>query len=43
MEATTSGNLTYKQQFNKKYKQPLDYENSLADISALSGYQKKGL
>ena len=35
--------LTYKQKFNKKYKQPLDKSNSLSDISRLTGYKKSGL
>tara|TARA_R110002020_G_scaffold268488_1_gene483676 strand:- start:606 stop:905 length:300 start_codon:yes stop_codon:yes gene_type:complete len=35
--------LTYKQQFNKKYKQPLNKSNSLKDISRLSGYELKGI
>ena len=35
--------LTYKQKFNKKYKQPLDKSNSLNDISRLTGYKKSGL
>ena len=35
--------LTYKQQFNKKHKQPLSKSNSLKDISRLSGYQLKGI
>ena len=35
--------LTYKQQFNKKHKQPLNQSNSLKDISKLSGYQLKGI
>ena len=35
--------LTYKQQFNKKHKQPLSKTNSLKDISRLSGYQLKGI
>ncbi len=34
---------TYKQQFNKKYGQPLKQSNSLSDISKLSGYKKSGL
>tara|TARA_E500000318_G_C3504035_1_gene189515 strand:+ start:175 stop:444 length:270 start_codon:yes stop_codon:yes gene_type:complete len=36
-------NLTYKQKFNKKHKQPLNKSNSLSDISRLSGYKKSGL
>jgi hypothetical protein len=35
--------LTYKQQFNKKYKQPLNQSNSLKDISRLTGYKLSGL
>jgi len=35
--------LTYKQKFNKKYKQPLDKSNSLSDISRLTGYKRSGL
>ncbi len=35
--------LTYKQKFNKKYKQPLDKSNSLSDISRLTGFKKSGL
>ena len=35
--------LTYKQQFNKKYKQPLNQSNSLSDISRLTGFKKSGL
>eukprot|EP01046_Picozoa_sp_COSAG06_P038308 COSAG06_NODE_4408_length_4291_cov_570.385019_5_plen_101_part_00 len=34
---------TYKQQFNKKYKQPLNQSNSLKDISRLTGYKLSGL
>tara|TARA_R110000823_G_scaffold146600_3_gene276917 strand:- start:1318 stop:1587 length:270 start_codon:yes stop_codon:yes gene_type:complete len=34
---------TYKQQFNKKHKQPLNKSNSLEDISRLSGYKLKGI
>jgi len=34
---------TYKNKFNKKYKQPKDKSNSLADISRLTGYKKAGL
>jgi len=34
---------TYKNKFNKKYKQPKDKSNSLADISKLTGYKKAGL
>tara|TARA_R100001015_G_scaffold17096_1_gene9157 strand:- start:1806 stop:2090 length:285 start_codon:yes stop_codon:yes gene_type:complete len=35
--------LTYKQQFNKKHKQPLSKSNSLKDIARLSGYELKGI
>lgn len=35
--------LTYKQLFNKKYKQKLDQPNSLEDISKLTGYKFKGI
>jgi len=35
--------LTYKQKFNKKYKQPLDKSNSLSDISRLTGFKRSGL
>ncbi len=35
--------LTYKQKFNKKYKQPLNKSNSLSDISRLTGYKLSGL
>jgi len=34
---------TYKQQFNKKYKQPLAQSNSIKDISRLTGYKISGL
>lgn len=34
---------TYKQKFNKKYKQPINQSNSLADISRLTGYKRSGL
>ena len=34
---------TYKQRFNKKYKQKLNKPNSLEDISKLTGYKLKGL
>ena len=34
---------TYKEKFNKKYKQPKDKSNSLTDISRLTGYTKSGL
>lgn len=34
---------TYKQQFNKKHKQPLNKSNSLKEISKLSGYKLSGL
>ncbi len=35
--------VTYKQQFNKKYKQKLSQPNSLKDISRLTGYELKGI
>ena len=35
--------LTYKEKFNKKYKQPLDKSNSLSDISRLTGFKRSGL
>ena len=35
--------LTYKQKFNKKYGQPLNQSNSIAQISRLSGYKASGL
>ena len=34
---------TYKQKFNKKYKQKIDKSNSLKNISKLSGYKLEGL
>ena len=34
---------TYKQQFNAKYKQPLNESNSVAKISQLTGYKISGL
>lgn len=34
---------TYKEQFNKKYKQKKGQSNSLQDISRLTGYELKGL
>ena len=34
---------TYKEQFNKKYKQPLSKSNSLEDISKLTGYKLSGI
>jgi len=34
---------TYKQQFNKKHKQPLNQSNTLKQISDLSGYEMKGI
>jgi len=34
---------TFKQKFNKKYKQPLNKSNSLKEISNLSGYTLSGL
>ncbi len=35
--------LTYKQKFNRKYKQPLNQSNSLSQISKLTGYKRSGL
>ncbi len=35
--------LTYKQKFNRKYKQPKDQSNSLADIARLSGIKRGSL
>mgnify|MGYP003624372390 FL=1 len=34
---------TYKEQFNKKHKQPLNKSNSLSEISKLSGYKLSGI
>ena len=34
---------TFKQRFNKKYKQPLAKSNSLKDIAKLTGYKLSGL
>jgi len=34
---------TYKEKFNKKYKQSKDKSNSLTEISKLTGYKKSGL
>jgi hypothetical protein len=34
---------TYKQKFNKKYKQKLAQPNSLKDIAKLTGYKLSGL
>ena len=34
---------SYKQKFNKKYKQPLNQSNSLKNISDLSGFSLSGL
>ena len=34
---------TYKQKFNKKYKQKPNQSNSIEDISKLSGFKLKGL
>ena len=34
---------TYKQKFNKRYNQPLDKSNSLADIARLTGIKKSAL
>ena len=35
--------VSYKQKFNKKYKQPLNQSNSLTQISKLTGYKRSGL
>jgi len=35
--------LSYKQKFNKKYKQPLDQPNSLSNIAKLTGYKRSNL
>lgn len=35
--------MTYKQKFNKKYKQPLKKSNTLSEISKLTGYKLSGL
>ena len=35
--------LTYKQKFNKKYGQPLNQSNSIADIAKKTGYKISGL
>ena len=35
--------MTYKQRFNKKYKQPLNKSNSIADIAKLTGIKKSAL
>ena len=35
--------LTYKQKFNAKYGFPKDASHSIAEISKLTGYKKKGL
>jgi len=35
--------LTFKQKFNRKYKQPLNQSNSLSQISKLTGYKRSGL
>ena len=35
--------VTYKQKFNKKYKQPKDKSNSLKEISDLTGYKLSGI
>ena len=35
--------LTYKQKFNKKYGQPLNQSNSIADIAKKTGYRISGL
>ena len=34
---------TYKNKFNKKFKQPKDKANSIEDISKLTGYKLSGL
>ncbi len=34
---------TYKEKFNKKYKQPIGKSNSLADIAKLTGIKKSAL
>ena len=34
---------SYKNKFNRKYKQPLNKSNSIADIARLTGYKKAGL
>jgi len=35
--------MTYKTDFNRKYKQPLQKSNTLKEISNLTGYKLKGL
>jgi len=35
--------LTYKQKFNKKYGQPLNQSNSIANIAKKTGYKISGL
>jgi len=35
--------VSYKNKFNKKFKQPIDKSNSLSDISRLTGFKKSGL
>ena len=35
--------VTYKEKFNKKYKQPKDQSNSIEDIAKLTGYKLSGL
>jgi hypothetical protein len=35
--------LTFKQKFNKKYKQKPNQSNSIEDISKLTGFKLKGL
>jgi len=35
--------LTYKEKFNKKYKQAQSQPNSITDIAKLTGYKKAGL
>lgn len=34
---------TYKEKFNKKFRQPKDKANSIEDISKLTGYKLSGL
>ena len=34
---------TYKNKFNKKYKQPINQSNSLKEISDLTGYELSGI
>jgi len=35
--------VSYKNKFNRKYKQPPDKSNSLSDISRLTGFKRSGL